>query len=172
MLNMFEGVLESGPLLKQGGEAVKEPEKEPQKQAETSTETEQTPKPSKEDKTEKLKRKACDAVLDENQRIAREAKEKEKVEREAQVTLESRKLLFPLWTFEHIMNEAIDNPSQYWLEPVASFDLQNSHNSQLDLPITSKAFKFHSFIQVANIPLFDNGVDHTIFSFYLKHMKP
>ncbi|CAI9265059.1 unnamed protein product [Lactuca saligna] len=60
----------------------------------------------------------------------------------------------------------------YWLEPVVSFDLQNKQDSQLDLPITPKTFKFRSFVKVVNIPTTDNSAYHFLFSFYLKHMKP
>ncbi|CAI9289762.1 unnamed protein product [Lactuca saligna] len=38
--------------------------------------------------------------------------------------------------------------------------------------MTPKAFKFHSFVIVANVPSTDKGADHLLFSFYLKHMKP
>ena len=71
-----------------------------------------------EDEDEKLKWKPHDKELDENLRIAREADAREKELRDAQVTLETQKTLFPPWTMERIMNEAIDNPSTYWLEPV------------------------------------------------------
>lgn len=47
------------------------------------------------DELELKQRKAREAEIDENQRIVKEAEEKEKSEREAQVTLESRKLLLP-----------------------------------------------------------------------------
>ncbi|CAI9268126.1 unnamed protein product [Lactuca saligna] len=95
-----------------------------------------------EDETEKLKRKDRDETLNESMQVARKAEEKEKAEREAQVTLESRKLLFPLWTLEALMNEAINNPSQ------------------------------NCFVKVANVPPTNNGADHLLFSFYIKHMKP
>lgn len=67
------------------------------------------------------KHKARETELDEHQRIVREAKEKEKVEKDAQVALEGRKLLFPKWTLKRIQREAVELPSQNWLEPVVSF---------------------------------------------------
>lgn len=70
------------------------------------------------------------------------------------------------------MSEDVDIASQYWLEPVVSFDLQDTQDSQLDIPITPKAFKFHNFVKVVNVPPTDNGTDHLLFSLYLKHMKP
>lgn len=52
-----------------------------------------------------------------------------------------------------------------------TFDLQNTHDSQLDLPITPKAFRFRAFVKIVKAPITDSGVDYTLFSFYLKHMK-
>ena len=73
---------------------------------------------------------------------------------------------------EWILNEAIDNPNVYWLEFAESFELEKSLNSQLDLPITPKAFQFCCFDRIADVSLSDNGADQMIFLFYLKHMKP
>lgn len=73
---------------------------------------------------------------------------------------------------KRIQNEVLNLPSQYWLEPVVSFELQNTQDSQLDLSITSNAFKFFSFVKLVNVPSTDSGVDHLLFSFYLNHMKP
>ncbi|CAI9284529.1 unnamed protein product [Lactuca saligna] len=67
--------------------------------------------------------------LDENLRIAREADAREKELCDAQVTLETEKSIFPTLTIEHIMNEAVENPSIYWLDPVVSFDLENTLDS-------------------------------------------
>ncbi|CAI9303427.1 unnamed protein product [Lactuca saligna] len=68
-----------------------------------------------------LKRwKAREAQMNEHNRIVREFEEKEKVKREAQVTMESRKLLFPLWTLERIMSDTEDIPSQYWFAKLYS----------------------------------------------------
>lgn len=118
------------------------------------------------------RRKAREAQIDEHNRIVREVEEKEKAEREAQVTLETRKLLFTFQTLERIMSEDIDIPSQYWLELVMSYELLNTQDSQLDLPITPKPFKYRSFVKVVNVRLTDSGADRFLFSFYLKHMKP
>ncbi|CAI9263071.1 unnamed protein product [Lactuca saligna] len=82
-----------------------------------------------EDEGEKLNRKYRDKELDENLPIEKEADAREKELRDAQVTLETQKYLFPPWTMERIMNEDIDNPSAYWLEPVVSFDLENTLDS-------------------------------------------
>ncbi|CAI9282554.1 unnamed protein product [Lactuca saligna] len=94
------------------------------------------------DKHELKRRKDCEAQMDEHQRIIHEAEEKENFECEAQ------------------------------LEPVASFDLQNTQDLQLDLLITPIAFMFSSFVKVVNVLATDNGADHLLFSLYLKHMKP
>ena len=78
------------------------------------------------DENQKLRRKIRRAEIDENHRIVREAKEKARVAHEAEETLKAQKTIFPLWTLEQILKEAIDNPNVYWLEPVGSFDLENS----------------------------------------------
>ena len=64
-----------------------------------------------EDEGEKLKLKSYDKELDENLWIAREIDACEKELHDAQVTSETQKTIFPPWTMEQIMNEAIENPS-------------------------------------------------------------
>ncbi|CAI9299726.1 unnamed protein product [Lactuca saligna] len=110
--------------------------------------------------------------MDKHQRIVCEVEEKEKAKCEAQVTLESHKLLFPLWTLERILNEAVDNPSIHWMNLVASFDLENMLDLQFDMPLTPKAFLFCSFAVVANASNSDTVVDNQFMEFYLKHGKP
>lgn len=46
-----------------------------------------------------------------------------------------------------------------------SFELQNTQDSQLDLPITPKAFKFRSFVKIVNVPSTNNGADKLLFAF-------
>ncbi|CAI9266166.1 unnamed protein product [Lactuca saligna] len=70
------------------------------------------------------------------------------------------------------MKMSSKDESEYWLEPGVSFDLQNTQDSLLELPITPKAFRFLAFVKIAKAPITDNGPDHMFFSFYLKHMKP
>lgn len=65
----------------------------------------------------KLKHKSRDTKLNENLRVTKEAEERDKALREAQVTLETHKILFPMWSMVCIMSEVIDNLSVYWLEP-------------------------------------------------------
>ncbi|CAI9279819.1 unnamed protein product [Lactuca saligna] len=112
-----------------------------------------------EDETDKLKRKARDAELHENLRVAKEAEKKEKATLEVEDKLKTQKTLFPLWTFERILNEAIKNPNCYWLDPVTSFELENSLDSQLDLPITLKAIQFCSLDKIVNAPIPDYDDD-------------
>ncbi|CAI9264994.1 unnamed protein product [Lactuca saligna] len=100
------------------------------------------------------------------------AEEREKAVREVEETLKPQKNIFPLWSMERILNEAIDNPKIYWLEPVGSFELENSLDSQLDLPTTLKAFQFRSFDKIVNASIPDHDIDQVLFWFYLKHMKP
>ena len=63
----------------------------------------------------------------------------------AKVTLQMQESIFPPWTMERILNEGIDNPSLHWLEPLVSFDLVNSVESQFDFPVTPRAFLFKFF---------------------------
>ncbi|CAI9274998.1 unnamed protein product [Lactuca saligna] len=56
-------------------------------------------------------------------------------------------MLFPKRTLKRIQNKAVDLPSQCWLDPVASFEVLNSQDSQLDLPFTPKAFRFRAFVK-------------------------
>lgn len=86
--------------------------------------------------------------------------------------MQPQKTLFHLCSFQHILNEVIDNPNVHWLEPVGLFNFENSPDSQLDLPITPKAFQFRCFDKIVNVPLSDNGADQMLFSFYQKNMKP
>ncbi|CAI9302398.1 unnamed protein product [Lactuca saligna] len=121
----------------------------------------------------KLKRhKAREAELDEHACIVREAEEKEKAKKEAQVTLKIRMMLFPKWTLKRIQNEVVDLPGQCWLDPVASFDVQNSQDSQLDLPLALKAFRYRAFVKFVDALLTDSKAGQMLFAFYLKHMKP
>ncbi|XP_023750787.1 uncharacterized protein LOC111899139 [Lactuca sativa] len=106
-----------------------------------------------------LKIRNKDRELDENSRIAKEAEERERKQKEAHDLLESRKILFPLWTLEQMIKEAIESPSTHWLEPVVSFDCENSRNSQFDMPITRKAFVFHFFELTVDIPSPDPNTD-------------
>ncbi|CAI9294314.1 unnamed protein product [Lactuca saligna] len=77
------------------------------------------------DEAELKRRKDHEAEMDEHQCIIREVEAKEKAEKEAQVTLESKKLVFPTWTLKHLQYEVVDMPREYCLEPVVSFELQN-----------------------------------------------
>ncbi|CAI9295962.1 unnamed protein product [Lactuca saligna] len=73
---------------------------------------------------------------------------------------------------ERILNEFGYNPSVYWLEPVISFDFDNSSDLQLDFPITLKAFLFCSFEKIEKAPITYYNPNHSLFFFYLKHGKP
>ncbi|CAI9288738.1 unnamed protein product [Lactuca saligna] len=166
MLKRIEGVLDPSSLPKQKGEPMKQSKKETLKPSTTTfkpkseNETKDN-EPSGSKGKEKISderiiddseeeepdehelkiRKARESQIDEHNLIVKEEEEKEKAEREAQVTLETRKLLFPLCTLERIMNEAINNPRQYLLEHIVSFDMQNIQDSQLDFPITPKSLQ-------------------------------
>ncbi|KAL7583768.1 hypothetical protein Lser_V15G45863 [Lactuca serriola] len=119
-----------------------------------------------------LKRKNSGNVDEDVNRVAREAEEAERKKKEAHDLLESRKTLFPAWTRERMIKEAIDTPSILWLEPVISFDCYNSVDSQLDMPLTRKAFIFHAFSNIYEVPHPNPEVDRELIDFYLKAARP
>nr|KAJ0186669.1 hypothetical protein LSAT_V11C900486170 [Lactuca sativa] len=122
--------------------------------------------------SELKRRKAREAEIDDHARIVREVEEKEKADKEAQATLKSKMLLFPKLALKRMQKNVVDMPSQYWLDLIASFEIQTTKDSQLDLPITPKAFRFLAFIKIVNVPFSDNTADQMLFAFYLKHIKP
>lgn len=75
---------------------------------------------------EKLIRKNQDKELDEIMRVIKEEEAKEREPHEAKATLESQKTLFLPWSMERILNEAVNNLSTHKLEPVFSFELDNT----------------------------------------------
>ncbi|KAL7592851.1 hypothetical protein Lser_V15G34533 [Lactuca serriola] len=119
-----------------------------------------------------LKRKNSRNVDDDNIRVEREAEEAERKKKEVHDLLESRKTLFPAWTRERMIKEAIDTPSILWLEPVISFDCYNSVDSQFDMPLTRKAFIFHAFSNIFEVPHPHLEVDRELIEFYLKAAQP
>ncbi|XP_052627004.1 uncharacterized protein LOC111900825 [Lactuca sativa] len=121
---------------------------------------------------EALKRKKRDKELDETLQVAKEAEERERKNKAEQDAINCKKALFPLWTRETLIKEAIEFPSMYWLEPVASFDCENSRDSQFDMPITRKTFKFHCFDSTVPVPFPHPKVDRELIDFYLKFGQP
>ncbi|KAL7595028.1 hypothetical protein Lser_V15G29179 [Lactuca serriola] len=119
-----------------------------------------------------LKRRSHRNEADISARVAREAEEAERKQKEAHDLLESRKTLFPAWTLERMIKEAIDTPSILWLEPVISLDCSNTVDSQFDMPLTRKAFIFHAFSNVAEFPHPHPQVDRDLINFYLKASQP
>lgn len=110
--------------------------------------------------------------INENLRIAREEEEREKRERDAHDVLVTRQALFPPWTLEKLIKEVIESPSSHWLEPVASFDCDNTKDSQFGMLITRKAFVFHCFNSIANIPSPDPKVHRDLLNYYLEFSQP
>ena len=119
-----------------------------------------------------LKRKAREREIDLNAKIMKETEERERRLKEAQDLLESKKTLFPFWTLEKLLKEAIDSPSTHWLEPVVSLDCENTKDSQFDMPITRKAFVFHCFLPIAEVPHPDPKVDRELIDYYLEFAQP
>lgn len=95
--------------------------------------------------SEKLMRKKKDRELDNVFNIRQELEAQEAIQKIMKVTLETQKSLFPPWFVQLIQNEAIDNPSVYWLEPTILFNLNNGPDSRLNFPITPQAFFISMF---------------------------
>ena len=70
------------------------------------------------------------------------------------------------------MYEAVEFPSVHWLELVTSFNLTNTRDNQFDMPITKRAFIFHCFDSIVDIPSHDVKVDKALIDFYLTYGKP
>ncbi|KAL7583303.1 hypothetical protein Lser_V15G46003 [Lactuca serriola] len=119
-----------------------------------------------------LKRQGRDKEADISARVAREAEEAERRQKEAHNLLESRKTLFPPWTLEKLIKEAIETPSILWLEPVISLDCSNTVDSQFDMSLTRKAFVFHAFDNIAEFPHPHPQVDRDLVEFYLRATQP
>ena len=114
-------------IPKQGGENVSQPpptstatkttEPPPTGQASGSGVKDKGKKIAKESDEDKetiddlLKKQGRDKDADISARVAREAEEAERKQKEAHDLLESRKTLFPAWTLERMIKEAIDTPS-------------------------------------------------------------
>ncbi|CAI9279813.1 unnamed protein product [Lactuca saligna] len=99
-LSKIESVSASTTLLKQRGEAKKASGEEIKKPASGSDKHEQKLKTN----DPKGNEASGSKEIDENLRIAKEAKAREKEAREAQVTMETQKLLFPSWSRKYTQN--------------------------------------------------------------------
>ncbi|KAL7609651.1 hypothetical protein Lser_V15G12998 [Lactuca serriola] len=188
LLSKIEGLLDFVSIPKQGGE--KESISQPP-QSSMATQTTEPPsvgqasgsgvkdkgknvveEEDKETIADLLKRRSRCNVADDSDRVAREAEEAERKQKEAHDLLEIRKTLFPDWTLERMIKEAIDTPSILWLEPVISLDCSNNVDSQFDMSLTRKAFIFHAFSNVAEFPHPHPQVDRDLIDFYLKAAQP
>ncbi|CAI9302656.1 unnamed protein product [Lactuca saligna] len=118
------------------------------------------------------RRKGHEAEIDEHNHIVKEVEEKARLACEAEDTLKAQKTIFPLFTLEHILKEAIENPNFYWIEPIGSFDLGKSSDPHLNFPINLKAFVFRNIDLIENDSLADKSADQALCLFYLKHMSP
>lgn len=116
-----------------------------------------------------LKRKKRDKELDDNLKVTKEAEATEKRNKEKEDILQCKKALFPEWTRDVLIIQAVESPSIYWLEPIASFDCENSKDSQFDMPIRRKAFTFHCFDSTVEVPFPSPKVDRELIDFYLKY---
>ncbi|KAL7609410.1 hypothetical protein Lser_V15G12206 [Lactuca serriola] len=190
LLSKIEGLLAFVSIPKQGGEnenvfqppptstATKTTEPPPTGQASGSgvkDKGKQIAEESDDDKetiADLLKKQGRDKDVDINARVAREAEEAERKQKEAHDLLESRKTLFPPWTLEKLLKEAIETPSILWLEPVISLNRDNSVDSQFDMPLTRMAFVFHAFDNIVEFPHPHPKVDRDLVEFYLRAAQP
>ncbi|CAI9294499.1 unnamed protein product [Lactuca saligna] len=117
-------------------------------------------------------RKKRNRELDDLLHIRKELEDQVKEAKIAKVTLEIQKSLFPPWTIERIQRETVDYLNINWLELLVSFGLSNVADSQLDFPITRKAFLFRFFEKIEKAPFSDYDVNHMLLSFYIKYVKP
>ncbi|KAL7587931.1 hypothetical protein Lser_V15G41169 [Lactuca serriola] len=122
--------------------------------------------------SEILKRKKRDAEIDETLRVAKEAEERGKEKKEEDDALCCKKMLFLRLTKETLIKEAIESPSTLWLEPMTSFDCDNTRNSQFDMPITRKAFIFHCFYSTVEVSSPHPQLDCELIDFYLTFGQP
>ncbi|KAL7610248.1 hypothetical protein Lser_V15G14214 [Lactuca serriola] len=191
LLSKIEGLLDFVSILKQGGEQVNMSQPPPTSTATHTTEpppvgqasgsgvkdkgnkiAEESDEDDKETIVDLLKRQGRDKEADINARVAREAEEAERRQKEAHDLLESRKTLFPPWNLEKLIKEAIETPSILWIEPVISLDRSNTVDSQFDMPLTRKAFIFHAFANIAEFPHPHPQVDRDLVEFYLRAAQP
>ncbi|KAL7601907.1 hypothetical protein Lser_V15G26951 [Lactuca serriola] len=190
LLSKLEGLLDFVSIPKQGGEKESMSQPPPTSKATHTTEPplvgqasgsgvkDKGKKIAEEEEEEEetianlLKRRSRRNEADISARVAREAEEAERKQKEAHDLLESRKTLFPAWTLERMIKEAINTPSILWLEPVISLDCSNTVDSQFDMPLTRKAFIFHVFSNVAEFPHPHPQVDRDLINFYLKAAQP
>ncbi|KAL7586246.1 hypothetical protein Lser_V15G38226 [Lactuca serriola] len=189
LLSKIEGLPSFVSILKQGGDEQTGSKPPPSSKATHTTEPPPTGHASgsgvknkgkniaeededRETIADMLKRKNSRNADDEASRVAREAEEAERKQKEAHDLLESRKTLFPAWTRERMIKEAIETPSILWLEPVISFDCNNTVDSQFDMPLTRKAFIFHAFSNIFEVPHPNDELDRELIDFYLEAARP
>ncbi|KAL7585290.1 hypothetical protein Lser_V15G44552 [Lactuca serriola] len=191
LLSKIEGLLDFVSIPKQGGEKQNVSQPPPTSTATHTTEPPPTGQASgsgvkdkgkkivedsddddKETIADILKRQGRDRDADISDRVAREAEEAERRQKEAHDLLESRKTLFPPWTLEKLLKEAIETPSILWLESVISLDRYNIIDSQFDMPLTRKAFVFHAFDNIVEFPHPHPKIDRDLVDFYLRAAQP
>ncbi|KAL7587460.1 hypothetical protein Lser_V15G39921 [Lactuca serriola] len=191
LLSKLEGLLDFVSIPKQGGEKEQVSQPPPTSTATHTTEpppvgqasgssvkdkgkkiAEESDDDDKETIADLLKRQGRDKEADISARVAREAEEAERRQKEAHGLLENRKTLFPPWTLERLIKEAIETPNILWLEPVISLDRSNTFDSQFDMPLTRKAFIFHAFDNIVEFPHPHPKVDRDLVEFYLRATQP
>nr|KAJ0227884.1 hypothetical protein LSAT_V11C100043130 [Lactuca sativa] len=166
ILSRIEGVTESIVTPQQGGEDLQNPPKQ------SSTIMNVTTKPKGNEASGSSVKDKGKGIMGQDYEEEETEEEREKIEKDAHDTLVCRQALFPLWSLEKLMKEAIESPSTHWLEPVVFFYCENTRDSQFDMPITRRAFVFHCFGSIVNVPSPDLKVDQELINYYLQFSQP
>ncbi|KAL7609416.1 hypothetical protein Lser_V15G13555 [Lactuca serriola] len=171
LLSKIEGLLDFVSIPKQGGEKFNVSQSPPTSIATHTTEPPPVGQASGSDVKDKGKKIAKESDDDDKETIA-DLFEETGRQKEAHDLLDSRKTLFPPWTLEKLLKEAIETPSILWLEPVISLDRSNTVDFQFDMPLIRKAFVFHAFDNNVEFPHPHPKVDRDLVDFYLRAAQP
>ncbi|CAI9283199.1 unnamed protein product [Lactuca saligna] len=165
---LFILVLESPVFPKQGGSSSKEPQQPLKTNTSTFGNDEQKPKVSNEAKDNvALGSKGKEKILSDEPIV-----DNSEVEESDENEVKRRKAQEAEMDEHQSLNWEAEAKDMNWLEPITSFDLENSQISQFDMPITPRAFLFRSFDVIANAPATDENVDNSLMEFYISHAKP
>ncbi|KAI3790935.1 hypothetical protein L2E82_04384 [Cichorium intybus] len=187
LLAALKGVSEGVASPKQGGDDIHEEsifnQESPKKDTpiESNKNAEGVPGPSK-DKGKKIveedesnqnaTKSVRETEVDEILNLTRKLDAEEAAKREAELLLQTQMSLFPPWHYKRMTMEAITEPVENWLQPIASYNTSNDVNSQFDFPMTAKALLFRGFEELKDTRLSSSEVNDLLFTFYLKNARP
>ncbi|KAI3765950.1 hypothetical protein L2E82_15997 [Cichorium intybus] len=187
LLAALKGVSEGVASPKQGGDDIHEEsifnQESPKKDTpiESNKNAEGVTGPSK-DKGKKIveedesnqnaTKSVRETEVDEILNLTRKLDAEEAAKREAELLLQTQMSLFPPWHYKRMTMEAITEPVENWLQPIASYNTSNDVNSQFDFPMTAKALLFRGFEELKHTRLSSSEVNDLLFTFYLKNARP